>query len=51
MKSKKEYIIHFYPYSIGHKKSLCGISFDKLGDHTNQIKYVTCKKCKNLLKK
>ena len=41
------YKIHLYKFNSGYKKSECGISFNELNDHTAEIEFVTCKKCKS----
>lgn len=41
----KKATVHYYPYSVGYKKSLCGIEFDDLGNHSDKLKWVTCKTC------
>lgn len=37
--------IHYYPYSVGYKSTLCGIKWDKIKDHTSNVKDVTCMRC------
>lgn len=38
--------IHLYTKSHIFGKSKCGLDYEKLEDHSNQLKWVTCKKCK-----
>ena len=38
--------IHLYTLSHGFGNSKCGIEYDKLKDHSSQLKWVTCNKCK-----
>jgi hypothetical protein len=40
-----EVIIHYYPHTSWYLSSLCGIYCDNIKDMSNDIKYVTCKKC------
>jgi len=44
-------IVHYYPYITWFKSSVCGIYIDDLGDHTELIKEVTCKRCIKKIKK